>query len=80
MKKRKGVTLTTLVFTVIILLMTFSTISVSLYYSINNAKKMVFANEIYNIENIIKDKKEKEENYVRKFRKRKNRSNRCRRL
>ncbi len=75
MKKKKGVTLTTLTFTIIVLLMTFSTISISLYYSINNAKRMVFANEIYNIENLVNNKKEKEANYVRNFRKYTSRNN-----
>lgn len=57
---KKGISSVSLAITVVVLLILVTSISVSLTYSINNAKKMVFAKEIYNIQSIVTEYIEKE--------------------
>jgi len=58
--KRKGISLVSLAVIVVIMLILLTTISVSITYSISNAKKMTFAKEIYNIQNIVTEYIQKE--------------------
>jgi len=51
--KKRGISLTTMSIMILIMLILVSTISVSITYSVTNAKKLAFAKEIYNIQNIV---------------------------
>lgn len=51
--KKRGVSLISLSIAIVIMIVLISIISVSLMYSVNNAKKMTFAKEIYNIQSIV---------------------------
>lgn len=50
---KKGISLTTLSIVVVILLILLSTISISITYSVSNAKKLTFAKEMYNIQSLV---------------------------
>lgn len=58
--KRRGISIISLSIMVIVMIIILSGISVSLTYSITNAKKLAFAKEIYNIQNIVDEYIKKE--------------------
>ena len=58
---KKGISLVSISIAVIVMLVLVSAISISLTYSINNAKKMAFAKEIYNIQSLVDEYLEREE-------------------
>lgn len=51
--RKKGISLVSLSIAIVVLMALVSTITISLTFSINNAKKMAFAKEIYNIQSIV---------------------------
>ena len=59
--KKRGITIISLSIIVIVMLILLSVVSVSLNYSIANAKKMAFVKEIYNIQSLVTEYIEKEE-------------------
>ena len=59
--KKRGISLISLAVSIAIIIVLASVVSVSLTYSISNAKKMAFANEIYNIQNLVTEYIEREE-------------------
>lgn len=58
--KKRGISLISLSIAIVILLALVSTITISLTYSVNNAKKMAFAKEIYNIQSIVNENIERD--------------------
>ncbi len=59
--KKRGVTIISLSIIIIVMLIILSIVSVSLNYSISNAKKMAFAKEIYNIQSMVDEYVQREE-------------------
>ena len=58
--KRRGISIISLSVMVVVMLIILSVVSVSLTYSISNAKKMAFAEEIYNIQSLVDEYIKKE--------------------
>jgi len=58
--KKRGISLVTVSTSVVILILLLSTVSISITYSANNAKKMTFAKEIYNIQSMVTEYIQKE--------------------
>lgn len=59
--RKKGISLVSLSIAIVILMALVSTISISLTFSINNAKKMAFSKEIYNIQSLVDEYIERED-------------------
>ena len=57
---KKGISIVALSIVIIILLILLSTISISITYSVENAKKRTFAEEIYNIQSLVSEHVKKE--------------------
>lgn len=53
--KKKGISLISLSIVIAVLFILISTITISVTFSINNAKKMTFAEEIYNIQSLVNE-------------------------
>ena len=59
--KKEGISLVSISIAIVIMFVLVSIISVTLTYSITNAKKLSFAKEIYNIQNLVTEYIEREE-------------------
>ena len=58
---KRGISIISISIAVVIMLMIISVVSVSLVASVNNAKKLAFAKEIYNIQSMVTEHIDKEE-------------------